>query len=252
MQQWLERYGWGRSLLDELRPRNLLTTDNAAPTLSASFGLLGDLVVILLIGLYLAVDPGIYARGLRVLVAPSLRPRAAEVLDDVGDTLQGWLVAQLLSMSVIGVLTLLGLWLLGIPLAPVLALIAALLTFIPNIGPVLAAVPAILLGLADGPMAALWVALLYTAIQTAESYFITPLIQQRAIALPPALILSAQLLMGTLFGILGLALATPLAAAGLTLTRKLYVDGYLEREPSLPRAPSHDAGCPIAKAVPQA
>ena len=153
------------------------------------------------------------------------------MLRQLGRTLQGWLLAQLGSMTVIGMLTALGLWLLGVQLAVVLGVIAALLTFIPNLGPILAAVPALLLAFAEGPTQVLWVAALYVGVQVIEGNVTTPLIQQRTISLPPALILAAQLLMASLFGLLGLALATPLAAVGITLTQSLYVYGYLGREP---------------------
>jgi predicted PurR-regulated permease PerM len=246
LRERLEQYSWGRSLLDRLEPGRLFSAGGevagtASSALSTTFGAFGNLVIILFIGLYLAVDPGVYARGLKALFAPSIEPRAGEVLREVGATLRGWLLAQLLAMTIIGVLTTAGLWLLGVPLAPVLGLIAALLAFIPNIGPVLAAIPAVLLAFADGPMQALYVALLYAGIQTLESYFVTPLVQERTVSLPPALTLSAQFLLGVLFGILGLALATPLAAVGLTLTRTLYIGGYLRRDGRVSsRSPADD------------
>lgn len=145
-------------------------------------------------------------------------------------TLRQWITAQLMSMTIVGILTGLGLWAAGIPLAFILGLIAALLAFIPNIGPVLAAVPALLLALAQGPSTVMWVAAVYIVVQGLESYAITPIIQKEKVSLPPALIIAAQLLLGVLFGILGLARATPLTAVVLTLTGMLYVEGFLERE----------------------
>lgn len=226
----LEAYSWSRDLLGEIQPQQMLTAgrSTASFALSAVFGAFGNLILILFIGLYLAADPRLYARGVELLVAPSLRPATERVLVEIGSTLEGWLLAQLISMSIVGLFTLLGLWALGVPLAPVLALIAALLTFIPNIGPVIAAVPAILLGLADGAWQALWVALLYIGVQTVESYLITPIVQQRTNALPPALVLATQLVLGLLFGLMGLALATPLTAAGITFVHLVYVERYLE------------------------
>jgi predicted PurR-regulated permease PerM len=135
-----------------------------------------------------------------------------------------------MAMAVVGVLTWLGLWLVGVPLAPILGLIAALLALVPNIGPIIAAVPAVLLAFSDGPTTVLMVVGVYIGVQTLESYAITPLIQQERVSLPPALIISMQLLMGVLFGVLGLALATPMAALGLTLVREVYVQRYLGKE----------------------
>jgi predicted PurR-regulated permease PerM len=231
----LEKYEWSRDLLEQIQPQQMLTAGRTTATfaLSAVFGAFGNLIMILFIGLYLAADPRLYIRGMELLVTPSLRSATERVLVEIGRTLEGWLLAQLISMSIVGGLTLLGLWSMGVPLAPVLALIAALLGFIPNIGPVIAAVPAILLGLADGPLQALWVALLYIVVQTVESYLITPLVQLRTNALPPALVLATQLVLGVLFGLLGLALATPLAAAGMTFVSLVYIERYLEGRPGL-------------------
>lgn len=202
----------------------------------STFGALGTFAFIVVLGVFLAADPDTYSAGMLALVAPSGRVRAAAVLRQLTHTLRSWLVAQLLSMAVIGALTTIGLWLLDVPLAVVLGVIAALLTFIPNLGPILAAVPALLLALAADPARALWVAALYVGVQVIEGNVTTPLIQQRTISLPPALILAAQLLLGGLYGLLGLALATPLVAAVLTLVQLLYVHGFLGTEPGRPAA----------------
>ncbi len=214
----LEGYAWGEALLRRMTPGALMSNGGdgmAATAVTTTFGALGNFVIILFIGLYVALDPDVYRRGLVAVFAPSLRPSGEKVLRQATATLQNWLLAQLMAMTVVGVLTWLGLWLIGVPLAAILALIAALLAFIPNIGPIIAAVPAVLLALSDGPTTALLVVAVYLAVQTLESYAITPLIQQESVSLPPALIISMQLLMGVLFGLLGLALATPMAALGL-------------------------------------
>ena len=114
-----------------------------------------------MVGLFLAADPLAYREGIVALVAPPGQERARWVLNQLGQTLRSWMVAQLLSMAVIGLLTMLGLWLLGVPLVVVLGVIAALLTFIPNLGPILAAAPAILLGFAMTPLQGAYVAALY-------------------------------------------------------------------------------------------
>lgn len=230
VRQRMEQYSWSRDLLGQIEPQQMLTAgrSTASFALSTVFGAFGNLILILFIGLYFASDPELYRRGVERLVAPALRSDAERVLVAIGHTLEGWLLAQLVAMSVVGVLILLGLWLMGVPLAPVLAMIAALATFVPNIGPVIGAVPAVLLGLADGPWMALWVALLYLAVQTLESYLITPIVQLHTNALPPALVMAAQLVLGIMFGLLGLALATPLTAAAITLVQLTYVERWLE------------------------
>ena len=226
-------YAWGEELIRRAAPGALMSNADegtAATAVVTTFGALGNFVIMLIVGLYVALDPQTYRRGLVSILAPSMRTAGDEVLCKATDTLKNWLVAQLMAMAVVGSLTWLGLWLIGVPLAPILGLIAALLAFIPNIGPIIAAVPAVLLGFSDGPTTALMVVGVYVGVQTLESYAITPLIQQEKVSLPPVLIISMQLLMGVLFGILGLALATPMAALGMTLVREGYVQRYLGKE----------------------
>ena len=227
-----ERHGWGRALLKRARhPGEIIarreTWSNAGGVLFATLGVGGSLIVVLFIGLYTGFDPGAYRRGLLRLVPHHRRERVAEITSLVAHTLQMWMVGKLVSMMLVGVATWIGLALLDIPLALLLALLAALLTFIPNFGPVLSAVPAILLALLQGPTKALWVVGLYIAIQTVESYLFTPLLQKRMVALPPALTIVAQLVMGTIAGALGVVVATPLTAAFLVLVKEAYVKDVL-------------------------
>ncbi len=229
----LEDYALGEKLLQRITPGALMsngTQGTAASAVASTFGALGNFVIMLIVGLYVALDPQTYRRGLVSLLAPSIRDDGEDVLEKSTNTLQNWLVAQLMAMTVVGTLTWLGLWLIGIPLAPILGLIAALFAFIPNIGPIIAAVPAVLLGFSEGPTTALLVVAVYLGVQTLESYAITPLIQQERVSLPPVLIISMQLLMGVMFGLIGLALATPMAALALTVVRETYVHRYLESE----------------------
>ena len=199
---------------------------------SGTIGVLGSGLVILFTAIYLAADPQTYRSGLIRLVPPVHRDRARQIADEVGRALMWWMVGKIIAMALIGVLTYLGLWALGMPLALSLALIAALLTFVPNFGPIIAAAPAVLIALGDGLNQAALVVLLYVAVQAVESYVVTPLIQQRTISMPPALTLAMQLVAAVLLGVLGLALATPLTAAGIVLIRELYVKGMLERDAS--------------------
>jgi predicted PurR-regulated permease PerM len=230
---WAQNHRWSRRLLEQAPdPQRLLASQpqmiaKATTLLSSTAGLIGAVLLVLAIGLYLAAQLDLYRRGFLHLIPPHRRPQAREVLADTVATLQQWLNAQLVSMSVVGVLTTLGLWWLGIPLALTLGLLAALMEFIPNFGPILAALPGILLALLQSPSQALWVAVLYIVVQTLESYVITPLAQRRITSLPPVLVISFQLLNGVLFGVLGLALATPLLAMGMVLVKRLYVEDRL-------------------------
>lgn len=228
----LDRHRWGRTLLERARhPGEMIvrreTWSNAGGVLFATLGVGGSLVVFLFIGLYTGFDPGSYRRGFLRLIPDHRRERVAEITSSIAHTLQMWMVGKLLSMTVVGIATWIGLALLDIPLALLLALLAALLTFIPNFGPVLSAIPAILLALLQGPTKALWVAGLYIGIQTVESYLFTPLLQRKMVALPPALTIVAQLVMGTVAGGLGVIVATPLTAALLVLVKEAYVKDTL-------------------------
>ncbi len=233
VRQRIAEYSWGPGLLDHLIPENFASPEGrtaAVSAVSSTFGALGNAVVILFIGLYGALDPGVYRSGFVKLIAPSIRGQGDEVLSKVAATLRSWLTAQLMAMAVVGVLTGTGLWIAGVPLAFALGLIAGLLAFIPNIGPVLAIAPALLLALPEGQTTVLIVLGIYVGVQALESYVVTPLLQQEKVSLPPALVIAVQLLFGVLFGILGLALATPITAAAMTVIGLVYVNSYLDRE----------------------
>lgn len=202
----------------------------AAGAVGSTFTALGNFVIVLFIGLFGALAFDVYRRGTLTLLAPSLRPRAAEVMDEVGATVRSWLLAKLISMAVVGVLTVVGLWAIGVPLALLLGFIAGLLAFIPNLGPVIAAAPAILLAVPQGGQAVVLVIVVFVAVQSLESYALTPVLQHRTVSLPPALVIGVQLLMGVLFGLVGLLLATPLAAVAMTLINAAYVNDYLDQE----------------------
>lgn len=186
------------------------------------------LVFFLFTGLYLGAAPGLYVEGLLRLVPVPRRARAREVLHSLGHTLHRFLLGRLVSMFAVGLMTGLMLWLMGVPLMGLLGLVAGLLTFIPYTGPIAAGIPIGLVALVEGPAHALLVIALYTMIQSVEGFIITPLVQQRAVFLAPALTLLAQLVLGLLVGPLGVVLSVPLAAVVLVLVRELYVEGFLE------------------------
>lgn len=229
----VEDYAWGREAIDRIEDADLWTSASrgtATRAVGSVFGTFGNAALLLFIALYGAIDPKTYKRGFLKLFAPSARGRAEQVLTNSIATLRSWLGAQLISMSVVGVLTGLGLWLIGIPLALLLGLIAGLLAFIPNLGPVVAAAPGVLLAVPNGVNAVLMVLGVYLAVQTLESYVVTPWVQKEKVSLPPLLVICSQLIFGSLFGIMGLALATPLTALMMQLVNDLYVRDYLEQE----------------------
>ena len=198
---------------------------------STTLSVVADGYVIIFLALFLALQPKVYRAGLVMLVPKAGRARAHEVLDKISDTLVKWVLGRLVSMVFVGVLTWLGLTLLGMPLGAVLGLFAGLVTFIPNIGPVVSMVPAVLLAFVyGGPPQALYVVLLYLGVQTLESAAVSPVVQQRLIQMPPALILIGQLIIGAFTGLLVLTLATPIIAIIIVLVKMLYVQDVLGDE----------------------
>ncbi len=229
-------YKWGRKLIDEAPTMDSLLENRGTwlqqslGVLSTTFGVLADLYVVLFLGLFITAQPGLYKRGIVLLVPLPKRDRAREVLDTLGSTLYKWLMGKLFSMLVVGVFTSIGLSLLGVPMALVLGLIAGLLSFIPNFGPLIALIPAVMIALLEGPNQALYVVLLYVGIQAVESNIITPLVQKKMVEIPPALIITSQLLLAIFTGTLGLILATPIMVIVMVLVKMLYVHDVLGDE----------------------
>ena len=202
-----------------------------ALTLGSAFA---DLILVLFGAIFIASNPSLYKRGVTKLVPRRGRGLADESLNETGRALKLWLMGQLVAMLLVGALTWLGLWFIGLPAAMALALTAGLLEIVPYVGPVLAAVPGILLGLLQGPEMALWAAFVYLAVQQIEGVLITPLIQRKAVKLPPALTVFGVVAAGVMFGFVGLIFAAPLLVVAYVLVKKLYVREALSTETPLP------------------
>ena len=195
--------------------------------IGSTFGAIANVLIVVFFAVFMASQPRPYVEGFLFLVPRRHRARGREVLYEIGSVLRRWLVGQSLLAVCVALLTGVGLVLLGAPFAVALGLLAGLMEFVPYVGPFVAAVPAILVGFGDSPQLALKVALLFLAIQMLESYVLAPLIQHKAVHLPPAAILFAQVLMGAIVGALGVAVATPLAAAVMVAVGMLYVEDAL-------------------------
>ncbi|RZI42557.1 AI-2E family transporter [Herbaspirillum sp. HC18] len=207
---------------------------HARSIFSGALGTATNVVIILFVAVYLAAQPDIYIRGFLKLLPPERRPKGGAVLRELGETLSLWLRGKLFSMAVIGVAIASGLGLLGVPLALALGLVAGLLDFIPYLGPILAAVPAVLIAFADEPVLAVYVIALFFVLHLVEGYFLLPLVERKTVFLPPALNIMMQVLMGSAFGLLGVALATPLTAVIAVLIAMLWVRDVLEDPVQLP------------------
>jgi predicted PurR-regulated permease PerM len=195
--------------------------------IGSTFGAIANVLIVVFFAVFMAAQPKPYVEGFLFLVPRQRRKRAREVLYEIGNVLRRWLVGQSLLSVCVATLTAAGLALIGAPFAIALGLLAGLMEFVPYIGPFVAAVPAILVGFAEGPELALKIALLFLGIQMLESYVLAPVIQHKAVYLPPAAILFAQVLMGAIVGALGVAVATPLAAAVMVAVSMLYVEDAL-------------------------
>ena len=182
-QDWVEETTVGSLLaeqIDTLRNNvGRIATSAGAMAMTFSGGLM-NLLLVLIGAIYIAAQPGMYRAGLLQLIPKPVRDVSADALDSSARALRLWLGGQLVAMAVVAVLTGIGLWLLGVPAAFALALIAFLLDFVPIIGPIAAAIPGILLGFTVSPQVGLATTALYIVIQQIESNLLQPLIQQRA------------------------------------------------------------------------
>ncbi|HVG42319.1 MAG TPA: AI-2E family transporter [Chitinophagaceae bacterium] len=195
----------------------------ASTFFKSTFGVFGDIYVVLFLGIFFTVSPQIYKKGIVQLIPKKGQEKGEDVLNKLGDNLKKWLKGTIFSMTVVMILTSIGLSVLGVPMWLALAIIAGILNFIPNFGPLIAMIPAVLVALMESPTTAAIVAGIYIVIQVVESNFITPMVQQKLISIPPALIIMAQLLISPLSGGWGLVLAIPLMIIIMILVQELYI-----------------------------
>ncbi len=230
---FLQQFWWGSFLLSQM-PENLnqFMQDHSyfMGFFTSTLGVIANIYIVLLLAAYFLVNPFPYANGLVALFPKEKRDRIQKTIYKVYRTLQLWLEGKLISMLAIAILTTSGLYLLGFPLALVLGIMAGLLGFIPNFGPIIAAIPAILIAFTQGPNAVLYVILLYIGSQALESNVLAPIVQRYMIYLPFAMILIAQVVFGLLAGILGLIFATPIVAGLIVAVKMLYVHDVLDDE----------------------
>jgi predicted PurR-regulated permease PerM len=232
---YISQFGWGRALLQQLPSFDDVRQNVSASMLlsgvggffTSTVGVVGNVLMTCLLAIYFASEPRLYIRGLIRLFPKPSRHRATQVFAAVGETLRWWLIGKAGSMLFIGVLTWIGLSILGIPLALTLGLIAGLLSFIPNFGPIMSAVPALLLAFIESPTTALYVLTLYIGVQLIESNVVTPLIERETVELPPALTIVFQLALAALVGGLGLIVATPMLAVIMVIVEMVYIQDLL-------------------------
>ncbi|RPD88534.1 AI-2E family transporter [Luteimonas sp. 100069] len=236
-EQWLDGTSLGAFVSDQLETlrdsMGRIVSSAGAIAITVSGGVV-DMFLVLVGAIYIAAQPRMYRNGLLLLVPPSARAVAGDAISASAAALRLWLGGQLVAMLAVGLLTGLGLWLLGVPAPFALGLIAFLLDFVPIVGPIAAAIPGILLGFTVSPQIGLATAALYLVIQQIEGNLLQPLIQQRAVELPPAVLLFSLVIFGSLQGTVGLLLAAPLTVVLYVLVKQLYVRETLGTEVSVP------------------
>ncbi|WMJ73470.1 AI-2E family transporter [Cytophagaceae bacterium ABcell3] len=233
IQDWAQQSEIGRRLMQEVpddgsveNPAGIL--QGIVDFLAATVNIILDFAAVIILSIFICVSPSLYKGGFLRLLPKDVRKRGDEVLRTLDYTLFRWFVGKIVDMTAVAILTAIGLWIIDIPLILTFSLIAFFFSFVPNIGPVIAAVPPILVSFLDDPSKAIYVALLYIGVQLIESSIITPAIQKKAITMPPVLLLLIQIFFAMVTGPLGLLLSTPILATAMILVKTLYVEDALD------------------------
>lgn len=195
--------------------------------LSTSLEVVADLFIIIVVGIYFAASPRFYIETPVKLFSVPRRERLRTVFGEVGHALRRWLIGRFASMAAVGLVTGIGLALLGVPMAALLAIIACLMTFIPYLGTIISLVPAVLVALLITPMTSLYVVLLFLGAHALEGYLLSPLIQSRTVHLAPGWLILSQLVGGLAGGIFGILIAAPMLVTITIVVQLLYVQDVL-------------------------
>lgn len=232
LRDWLHGSALGKQLLDEAGRASDWLGHHVSLAVGVVTGLTGAIATIAyvaFVAVYYAASPHSYRRGAIALAPPAYRGRANALCDTLGTMLRRWLWARVIAMTVLGIATAIGLAALGIPLASTLGLLAGLLMFVPYLGAIAGAIPALVTAATVDPAHILYVAILYLAIHSVDGYLLGPMLQKRAVHAPPVLVLASQLVFGALWGIVGFTLATPLIAALVIVVGQLHVEPAARR-----------------------
>lgn len=238
IESWLGQYSWGDKVIEKVPDdmNDVMSGNNdlfskATGVFSTTLSFIADFAIVIITALFFASSPKLYTHGLVKLFPVRNRTRVLEVMGKLYKTLEMWLIGMVAAMAIIGISTAIGYSIIGLRMAFALALISFFLAFIPNLGPWLAGLPAVLVGLTQSTDMAVTVILVYGGIQLIETYVITPIIFQKTVDLPPALLLFFQVLFGILMGPLGLLMAAPILAVLMVLINEFYIKDVLEAKP---------------------
>ncbi|WP_284944835.1 AI-2E family transporter [Acidisoma cladoniae] len=218
--------GIGKQVMQKVSSGGSDAQSLAAPLIKvagSTVGAIAAFFVLVVTMLYFASNPDLYVKGIVTLMPKPRRARVREVMGKVAHVLRWWFLGQLIDMAVVGALSVAGMLIIGLPMALALGVLAGLLTFVPYFGAILAAIPALAIAAGQGTHMLLLTAVVFAICHLVEGYIVSPLVQDRMVRLPPALLILSMTFVGALFGPMGVVLATPIAVAGLVLVSELYV-----------------------------
>jgi predicted PurR-regulated permease PerM len=224
----------GSLVLSHLGSNGISVTQIVASIFSISANLIAGVVVSVIAGVYFAAHPTMYLSGFLALFPPARRPEAEAAAKDVGNALCLWLEGQFMSMLLVGLLSAAATSAIGLPSPLALGLIAGIAEFIPYVGPVIAAIPAVLVAATQGTDQLLWTLAAYLAIHTAEGNVIAPLIQRQMVYIPPAVMILGIAAIGFIFGPVAVIFAAPMTVVLFVLIKKLYVRDFLHEQTAIP------------------
>jgi predicted PurR-regulated permease PerM len=224
----------GKLILSHIQAGNLSVADVLARVFTVSSNFIEGVVVTVITGVYLAAQPAVYREGFIQLFPQKWHPNASETLDDLAAALQLWLLGQLIQMLIIGLLSTLAVWLIGLPSPLALGIIAGVAEFVPYLGPIAAAFPALLVATTDSTHAMFWTLAAYVLIHQVEGNVVLPLVQRHMIFIPPAVLLLGIVAISSLFGVIAILFAAPIAVVLFVLVKKLYVRDSLGEETPIP------------------
>jgi predicted PurR-regulated permease PerM len=216
---WANQLGLvqGSLKFDQVSQQLMGTLGRLTTAVGTAIGAIGSLVMILVIGIFIASEPHLYERGIAWMLPLRSRADFYAVSERMGWTMRRLMMGRLVGMAVEGVGTWILLWAGGVPMAALLGLLTGLLAFIPNIGAIISGVLLMLVGFSQGMETGLWAVAVYFIVQTVDGYIIVPWVARRTVDLAPATVLGAQLIFGALFGLMGLILADPMVAMTKTI-----------------------------------
>jgi predicted PurR-regulated permease PerM len=224
----------GEMLISHIKSANVPLAELVGGLFRISAIFLLALLVTVFAGIYLAAEPTLYRDGVSMLFPLESREEINETIDHLADGLRLWLLGQLAQMAIIGVLSGLAVWLIGLPSPFALGVIAGVTELVPYLGPIVAAIPAILVAVTLSPAAIIWTIAAYLLIHQTEGHLLTPLIQRQMVYIPPAVILLGVAAITSLFGLSGAIFTAPITVLVFVLIKKLYVRDALGEATALP------------------